>query len=157
MQLNVLEWDVFIPPCSFDKHLVGIAASLRRITQPKVELGAVGASRVDIERDPASAGNAVVLGRKKRWESTVTLMHFSPQILNLSRKRTQQMPATIIWEGFWTAKSLCGTELVSSGFDVSATAQVATSCCRLTALVVVSPSSRWTLTGSHTKSGALLA
>lgn len=142
-------------PCSFDKDLVRIAASSRRITQPKVEpSGAVGGSRVDIERYPASAGNAVVLGRRKHWESTVTLMHFSPQILNLSRKRKQQMPATVIWEGFWTAKSLCGTELVPSVFDVSATAQVAPSCRRLTALVVVAAEHSL----AHTqKSGALLA
>lgn len=106
---TIKEWDssavkctwtrfFLITPCSFNKDSVKITALSRCITQPKVEPG-VGASQVNIERVPASAGNAVVSDRKKQRESAVTLMHFYPQMLNLSGKRKQQMPATVVWGG----------------------------------------------------------
>lgn len=78
----------------FNKESARIAVLLRCITQPPVEPGAVGATRVNIERNPASAGNAVVLGQKKYRESTATLK-FSPDI-KLIEEIKQQMPAVAI-------------------------------------------------------------
>lgn len=78
----------------FNKASARIAALLRCITQPPVEPGAVGASGVNIERDPASAGNAVVLGQKKHRESTATLSF--PTDIKLIEEKKQQMPAVAI-------------------------------------------------------------
>lgn len=131
----------------FNKASARIAALLRCITQPPVEPGAVGTSPVNIERDPASAGNAVVLGQKKHRESTATLSF--PQLSNLSRKKKATNARCRHLRRVVNRFILGGTKPLPSGFDVSATAEVARSCCRLTAVVVVSRLSRRALTGSH--------
>lgn len=112
-----------------------------------MEPGAVGASRVNIERDPASAGNAVVLGQKKHRESTATLS-FSPDNKLIEGKKATNACYCHL-RRVVNRFILGGTEPLPFGFDVSATAEVARSCCRLTAVVVVSRLSRRALTGSH--------
>lgn len=75
----------FISPGYLNKDSVKNTAFSRCTTQSKVEPSAH--REFNIERDPASAGNAVVLGRKKHRDSTVTLMHFPPSDIKLIEEK----------------------------------------------------------------------